>query len=298
MTNVWRLRMKSGKPDVHATQARAFAFDNGWVGAGWGLDESVHNNSLVDGSTDVAAYRRLANDVFPGDASFERALATIGSQMTEGDYCWAYDSYTGEYWCAKVEGGFQYRQGGEFDRYDFHMVRPCTWARAGTADAVPGAIRRAFAGPFGTITSLKADKDRIIGAAKNALGECDPPKANDLFEATGPEDLEDLVALYLQGKGWRIYPSTAKVTMASYEFIVVHEKSGERAGVQVKSGAVSRVDQGVAEGFQRFFVFVAGANPKVGGDERLTVITRREILDFALRNVDLLPLRLLRSWTP
>ena len=298
MTNVWRLRMKSGKPDVHATQARAFAFDNGWVGAGWGLDESVHNNSLVDGSTDVAAYRRLANDVFPGDASFERALATIGSQMTEGDYCWAYDSYTGEYWCAKVEGGFQYRQGGEFDRYDFHMVRPCAWARAGTADAVPGAIRRAFAGPFGTITSLNADKDRIIRAAKTALGESNQTEANDLFEATGPEDLEDLVALYLQDQGWQIYPSTAKVTMASYEFIMVHKDSCARAGVQVKSGSVSRLDQGVAEGFDRFFVFLAGENPQVIGDERLTVISRAEILEFASTNVSLLPRRLMRSWTP
>lgn len=298
MTNVWRLRMKSGKPDVIPTQARAFAFDRGWVGAGWGLDGSPYNDALIDGSTDIAAYEDLASKVFQGDGSFRRALTAIGSQMVEGDYCWAYDSYMGEYWCARVEGGFRYRQGGQFDDYDLHMLRPCTWAKAGTADAVPGAIRRAFAGPFGTVTTLKADKDRLIGAAKIILGEPGQLKANDLFEAAGPEDLEDLVALYLQAEGWRIYPSTAKVTMASYEFVVVHEESGARAGVQVKSGGINRLRQGVAGGFDHFFVFLAGGNPQVDGDERLSVITRAQIMEFAHRNLELLPLRLMRSWTP
>ena len=60
----------------------------------------------------------------------------------------------------------------------------------------------------------------------------------------------------------------------------------------------SRLEQGVAEGFSRFFVFLAGGNPVVGGDKRLTVITRAEILAFAQGNLNLLPLRLMRSWTP
>ena len=54
----------------------------------------------------------------------------------------------------------------------------------------------------------------------------------------------------------------------------------------------------MAAGFDRFFVFLAGGNPVIVGGKRLTVITRAEILAFAEGNLNLLPLRLMRSWTP
>lgn len=294
--NVWRLRLRSGKEGVEHSDARAFAFQNGWVGAGWGLDESEHADRLADGSSDAEAYRRLAVEIFPGDTSFTTALENIAFKMAPGDHCWAYESRTGEYWCAMVQGAFEYRQGGDFDRHDLHMLRSCKWTCVGTADAVPGAIRRAFAGPFGTVTALTADKARIERAGRTAFGIIDETLPNDLFEAAGPDDLEDLIALYLQSSGWRLYPSTAKLSMASYEFIMVHEETGERAGVQVKSGAVNYLEQSVAGDLDKFFVFLAGQEPRVSGSNLICVLTREDIRDFAIEKRHLLPLRLTRSW--
>ena len=290
--------MKSGKPGVDHSAARAFAFENGWVGAGWGLDASPHEMSICNGSTDLDAYEACAVEVFAGDASLRRALSAIGSAMAVGDYCWSYDSHKGEYWCCKVIGDFQYHQGGPFDQYDLHMLRPCRWAKVGTAESVPGAIRRAFAGPFGTVTALSSDKNRIINAAKLALGEPGQKIFGDLFDAAGPEDLEDLIALYLQSEGWLLLPSTAKVSMASYEFVMVHKETGLRAGVQVKSGGVKQLRQQVADDFDEFFVFLAGKNPTVLGDDRVRLIEREDVRVFAERHRSLLPARLRAVWPP
>ena len=88
------------------------------------------------------------------------------------------------------------------------------------------------------------------GAAIDAaekFGLRQPTLNGDLFAAAGPEDLEDLVALYLQEQGWRTFPSTAKVSMASYEFVLVHHETGHHAGVQVKSGGIGFLNQDVAQ---------------------------------------------------
>jgi hypothetical protein len=119
----------------------------------------------------------------------------------------------------------------------------------------------------------------------------------DLFELASPDDLEDIVALYLQDKGWSIFPSTAKTSMASYEFVLVHRQTGERAGVQVKSGEVGSLDQKVASDFDLFFVFLAKVHSIITGDvDRIKTIDREELALFAKQNWRLLPKRLKIRW--
>ncbi|MEG8038763.1 hypothetical protein QP166_05150 [Sphingomonas sp. LR60] len=288
--------MKSGQEGVKHEAAKAFALTEGWVGSGWGLNGSDYADQIKDGCTDVQTYLALAAHRFPQDASLAKAAKAIAVEMASGDICWTYDPRKGEYWCGKVTGDFVYRQGGMFDEYDLHLLRPCRWALAGTADAIPGAVRRGFAGPFGAVTQLTTDKERIINAARYALGEPNVEIFGDLFEAASPEDLEDLVALFLQDHGWRLLPSTSKTSMASYEFVVVESKSGRRAGVQVKSGNVSYLEQAVAEDFDSFFVFLAGKNPRIIGDHKAEIIDRENLRRFALNNLAIIPKRLAAVW--
>ena len=129
------------------------------------------------------------------------------------------------------------------------------------------------------------------------LGRKKPLLDGDLFALATPEDLEDIVALYLQAKGWCLFPSTAKVSMASYEFVLVHQQTGERAGVQVKSGTVASLHQNVASDFDVFFVFLANPHGILTGDiERIKKIDRDELAAFAKRNWGLLPQRLKIRW--
>jgi hypothetical protein len=288
--------MKSGQGGVKHPAAKAFALTEGWVGSGWGLNGTEYADRIEDGCPDLQKYLELAAYQFPQDTGLSRAARMIGVDMAVGDICWTYDPEKGEYWCGKVTGEFAYRQGGAFDKYDLHLLRPCKWALAGTADAVPGAIRRGFAGPFGAVTQLTTDKERIINAANYALGEPNVETFGDLFEAASPEDLEDLVALYLQGLGWRLLPSTSKTSMASYEFVLVDSESGRRAGVQVKSGNVGHLEQAVADAFDTLFVFLAGHDPRITGSDRTKLIDREQLRRFALDNRAIIPKRLAAVW--
>jgi hypothetical protein len=298
MPSVWRVRMKSGAEGVDHAAARQFAIDNGIVGAGWALNDPPDIGPLPDGCDDLGLYLKHAKMVFPNDNSLEGVADAFGTQMKLGDFCWMYVTHTGEYWCCRVDDEkFSYRVGGDFDKFDLHITRRCTWARAGTADAVPGVVRRAFAGQFGTVSRIVSDADTAIEAAEVTLGLRRPAANRDLFAIASPEDLEDIVALYLQSKGWRLFPSTAKVSMASYEFVLINEKTGKRAGVQVKSGNVGYLDQKVARDFDLFFVFLANPNAYLVGDvERISKINRNEVASFARRNWRLLPQRLKNRW--
>jgi hypothetical protein len=290
--------MKSGKTGVDHARARSFAIENGVVGAGWGLDDSSESETVADGSGDLEAYLAAARRAFPGDASLEVAANCIGRAISDGDFCWMYDTASGEYWCSVVTGPFVYRQGAGFDEFDLHILRPCRWARVGAADAVPGVVRRAFAASFGTVTRLTTGVRSAQQAAEVALGLASGAP-NDFFAAASPDDLEDVVGLYLQSLGWRVLPSTSKTSMASYEYVLVDQHTGARAGVQVKSGCVGAYKPVVADDFDRFFVLLAHAADRlVTSDERVERIGRSQIEMFAALNWPLLPRRLQRLWAP
>ena len=267
------------------------------MGAGWGLNNLPEASQLPDLSSDLNLYLQRAKLCFPSDNSLKGVADIFGNQMQVGDYCWMYVTHTGEYWCCRIDGGFEYRSGENFDAYDLHLTRRCTWVKAGPADAGPGVVRRAFAGQFGAISSIKTDAGAAVEAGEILFKLREPLPNADLFAVATPEDLEDVVALYLQEQGWRVLPTTAKVSTASYEFVLVHHETGRRAGVQVKSGKVSSLNQAIAADFNAFFVFMANPAAVVAGaDPRLIRIRRDEIEAFARRCWALLPKRLQARW--
>jgi hypothetical protein len=235
--------------------------------------------------------------LYGGDNKLSVAADILGRQMAVGDFVWTYVTHLGEYWCACVTGEFVYRQGGGFTEADLHIVRGCEWRRAGTAESVPGAIRRAFAGQFGTVSALRTGIQEIVSASEVLFGLRGPQVDGDLFAAAAPEDLEDLVGLYLQTQGWRILPSTVTRTMASYEFVLVEAATGRRAGLQVKSGNVGFLHQSVAADFDSFFVFMAWEKAVITTEsDKVVQISRADVEAFAHQHWDLLPARLQIKW--
>lgn len=289
----WRLRMKSGLPTVDHHAARSFAANEGWAGAGWGLTD---DDGIVDGATDFAAYLRLALPQFSNPASLTKAGTIISQHMAVGDFVFMYDTAKGEYWCGIITGPFVYRHGGDFDRFDLHLLRPCRWKRMGTADAVLGALRRAFAGPFGVVSRIVTKETEIIHAAKIALGLEQADRTLSFFDAASPDDLEDVAALYLQGQGWSVYPSTAKQSMANYEFILT-SSDGRRAAIQVKSGFDSWIAPLIPNDIDVFFVLMRDPKARIDGtDTRIVRLNNDAIEQFAESNWAMLPKRLQALW--
>ena len=285
--------MKSGKPGVNHAEARRFAITQGVVGAGWCLYGA---NEITDGCPSLNTYLDAATIVYPDDNSLSDAARRIGGEIAVNDFGWMYDTATGDYWCCQISGEFVYREGGEFSLYDLHILRPCRWAKVGPADAVPGAIRRAFAGPFGTVSRLVTAEVAIIEAAELALGLRIATSSQSLFDVASPDDLEDIAALFLQENGWAILPSTAKASMANYEFVMV-APNGRRAGIQVKSGNVYHLDLSVSQDFDTFFVLMANDRATVSGQsDKVVHLKRAEIEMFAAQHWEMLPRRLQMRW--
>lgn len=286
MTNVWRLRIKSGVEGVNHIEARRFCFDNGLLGAGWSVEDSIR-----DGETDLGAYLAEAAN-WHGDGSYIRAATALGQTMQVGDFVWTVEPNTGDYWVARVTGPFVYRTGGDYSKFDLHMTRPCEWKRAGVADSVPGPIVRAFAGPFGTISQLSSARDEILAFSQVIFGQRATTKAA-LRDVACHEDLEDITGLYLQKKGWFVIPSSAKKTMPSYEFIVTNA-DGDRAGVQVKSGGYGYNSE-ISSDFNYFFI-VVDVVPNQRDDSVMKYITFNDLDEFGRQYWACLPGRLKSRW--
>jgi hypothetical protein len=113
------------------------------------------------------------------------------------------------------------------------------------------------------------------------------------LSAVGHDDLEDLVALYLQSHGWHVVPSTVKHATPVTE-CVFRDSQGQRAYLQVKSGQ-TEVDANieVPPEVDKFFVFdLLGEHVTFSTSSKVVRIDARELKDFIRTHNFLLPLHL------
>jgi hypothetical protein len=152
--------------------------------------------------------------------------------MNDEDLCWTRD-WNGVYYLGKIAGPWQYLHGEDADNFDVHCVRSCKWVRVGLLDAVPGAVERSF-GPSRTVQAVNDETAEAY--SRNVYGQLsgDPTVATngrpDIFALLSPLDHEDLAGLYLQTEGYVLVASTIKSSTAAYEWVMVHQKTGEKGG--------------------------------------------------------------------
>jgi hypothetical protein len=104
---------------------------------------------------------------------------------------------------------------------------------------LPGAVERSF-GPSRTVQAVNDETAEAYSRYIYGQLSGEPTFATngrpDIFALLSPLDHEDLAALYLQTEGYVLVPSTVKSSTAAYEWVMFHQKTGERAVLQVKSG--------------------------------------------------------------
>lgn len=295
MTQVWKMPLKSRRSDFEkdpakVDRARTLCFDKGWVGVGWGID------SLPDNRTDPDVYERELRKNYKKRAaiSAHRALA---HKMRDGDLVWC--RAKGDiYWLGRVKGPWKYRSTGRFDEFDLYQIRTCKWVKVGPGDTVPGPVKNAYAGRGSAISRIHREHDAALCASayiwQKLTGEAIQhiPAGSGKFSlsAIGHDDLEDLVALYLQAElGWYVVPSTAKRSTPHTEFVLRNAK-GKRAYLQVKSGETS-VDRDIQipRDVDIFFIFDLMPDGQHAASEKLVRIDMRKLEKFARTHQSLLP---------
>jgi hypothetical protein len=283
---LWRLNIK---PAAQAgCDPLQFCLEQNLAGVGWPVqDENGHPPK------DFEHYLELGRAEYAdkGDNGWSKAVNVIGNRMSEGDLCWTRGN--GVYYLGKITGPWQYLDGEDADKYDVHCVRPCKWFRVGLLDAVPGAVERSFIPPA-TVQAVKAAEEYSRYIYGQISGE-PTIAANghpDIFALLSPLDHEDLAAVYLQTKGYVLFPSTIKPHTPTYEWVMCHQETGEKAVLQVKSGDAGIDFKQLDKIPSRVFVFAADWVVTGSVPANVTCISREQLLQFAKKRREILPERI------
>jgi len=227
--NLWRINIKTKAVGV---DPRMFCFDNSILGIGWRVSDQQEVLSWDQ-------YVEKGRVRYESKRGWRPAVDAIHHRMKENDLCWSRDA-SGVYYLGRISGGWQYCSSAKHLQADVLNIRPCQWVRIGTVDAVPGRVVNSFV-PSRTVQRVNGNGVKEyskylfnmgVGVAHFTV-DLGSYRLLDLFQ---PEDFEDVVAIYLQELGYSLIPSTCKKSTMSYEFVLKHNLTGEKAVVQVKSG--------------------------------------------------------------
>ncbi len=203
----------------------------------------------------------------------------------------------GKYYLAKVKSGWRYQtieqpEDQEIDLgniFDVDMV-------AVQQGYVPGKVVACFR-PSRTMQEIADPKAFAYSKYLwNSLKNCDDYSVDlnefdDPFMLLDDSETEDLLFIYLQTKGWYVIPHSRKADTMSYEFSLVHSRTGEPALIQVKTGntVLNRDDDVYAKLSEKLFLFQSNEF-YVGLDyPHIECITRDTLLTFIRDYYHLLP---------
>jgi hypothetical protein len=114
----------------------------------------------------------------------------------------------------------------------------------------------------------------------------------DLFSMLSDEDLEDIVGLYLQVRGYLIVPSSCKRDTPNYEFVMYHRETGRSCVAQVKSGNATIDVRAFGNEADDIYVFAAGEQYIGEASENVIRLGRDTVEDFLTANLRVMPVRI------
>jgi hypothetical protein len=234
-------------------------------------------------------------------------IARLANQVQDGDLMWTRDSL-GRYWIGQVTGPWRYDTSPGSIRYDLYNIRPCHWLDESYRDyEVPGAVVRSFAGRALTLARI-GNHPVATTVSEMIWKEATDPKvrievtAEDaMTELLDPIDVEDVVLLYLQSKGWLLLPSTRMHATPMYEAALRKSGTGDLAVVSVKSGnsEVQIPELAQAAGGATAYAYSTAARYTATPSEHGVIkLETGELVSFMAAHPELLPPRVSRWLRP
>lgn len=281
---VWRINLKTAAEGV---DPRQFCLQQGILGVGWS----------VPGDEAVSWVEYVAKADAEYGKTWSSAVRGLRDRMEVDDLVWTRDR-GGIYWLARVTGEWEYRGSVANRKADVVNVRACTWVGVGPVDAVPGRVANSFRGRtlqrVGEATIRAFSRfifNGMVGSSAYSPEELDC----DIYSLLQPDDLEDVVALYLQERGYRIIPSSAKKSTTRYEFVLRHRDDGRKAVVQVKTSASLDARSYTDLGVDEVFLFSARGSCSALPESGIICLDPVEIEQFMEANMTIMPDKV-RTW--
>ena len=210
-------------------------------------------------------------------------LRYLLEEVKAGDHVWLHRD--GKYYlCQVTDDSILYGKeiDPDYEDYDLGHARKAKWVHV-PDKFVTGKIQRGTIAQrtiqrihiteseakFNQILFDKLSKDEAWAprideeALSKSLANIKPA---EFFSCMSPDDVEDVVAAYLQSKGWMLIKSTCFRSKPKFEFSMLNQKA-EIARVQVKSGEIPLAPENYKDDVDnrnRVFLFSTCENPYLG----------------------------------
>ena len=293
---VWRMRVHTTGEEADPNKTYPFLRERGLLGIGWKLGE-------IPKDADDAI--RLAREKYviepenkkkkPHAVSIVRRFA---KDMQIGDLVWV--RHKNLFALYQITGDWEYKQGEEWDTHDVHFVREAKIIYETTEPPI-GPIFSSLLGRLQTISKFQKHKELVTVYSlwlcnKYSKGSCPPVsainlKSTRLIDLFSPEELEDVVGIYLQVKnGFVFVPSsrTRADNTAGYEYIL-KDKSGNPIFVQVKTSEIDGPEYN-----EKNWVLFSRDNYSSLAERypKATVLSPDTIEQFVQQNIKIMPTKI------
>lgn len=279
----WKFKKKEG--DHSREEYRDYCLKNNWIGFGWSVSGSKNLEDIDAQYQKEKAYRKAKKMLI---------------NMKEGDLCWTRGN-NGRYYLGKIFDNQVICQNIEgYPRIGLH--RRCVWKEF-SIERTPGkAINCLIAGS----TLQHIDSQETLDYSNFLYDNKHLTISQDNFwTIIHPDDLEDLLGLYLQKKGYVIIPSTNKKGTELFEYLLIQQiPPFKRSVIQCKMGNSTISDHDLEKfktDYQDYDVYLTVVNDNKVAELRnkvsnqyknIKIISKQELFNFAQTNIQILPKRI------
>ena len=233
---VWRVQLKPGDTKGPSfSDVLEFCKRNEIIGVGW---------CLIEGKSDK--YEDLRKEVYSipeykgGEQGALKAVNAIRT-MKKDDLVWTrIGGDASEYYLCRV-GDTLWKDRNVTDihrKHDIGNFVSAKWIKIGKEDKIPGKVVNSFC--VSRTAQRVSDVEEISKAIWNIYSDDADKfdlaklKKEHFWNMIGSEELECLIFLYLQSKGYYIYSSTLKLSTAMFEAVLTKNDGDHLAYPQVK----------------------------------------------------------------
>ena len=295
--DIWRVQLKPDpETDISYMDVLDFCQREQIVGVGWCLIRTH------DDDYDVLKREIESIPEYKGaNGKSTAALKAVNAirKMKPGDLVWTRlaEDASDYYLCRVGERLWTDRiVTEEHKRHDIGNFVSAEWVHVGNEDKVPGKVVNSF---YARATAQHVYEVDLISqiiwnrcsSEKSLKYNVSNSSVKDFWEVIGSEELECLVMLYLQTKGYYILSSTLKRSTARYEAILVSNDGSHKGLPQVKRNSTldaSQYEDDAKDG-DKVFLFTTSEDYGVSHPDGVYCITKAELEDFISKCDSILP---------
>jgi hypothetical protein len=288
---LWRIHIRPKGGDAAPAVSWRLCLAQSVLGVGWRVEWPVALERTPEG------YLGLGEQAY-GDGGWRTNLTRLIKGVQVGDLIWTRDPLA-RYYLARVTGPWEYRDAQENVHADVVNVRPVDMRQVGLEEKVPGAVVSAFAPRMALQPVNDRASARFSMGLFNEIGEGPRYELEPLHDAIWSYlhsfDVENVVYVYLQAKGYIVFPTRRRPNTMKYEFECAHRDNGHRAVASVKSGDESLAPGEFAQYPCKVFLFAVSQNYPGVKPPNVTTLTCEELVSFMKSSRHILP-EAVRTW--